>query len=86
VLAENIVVRQRIAEELESVLAAALRFLGVGMHREAFDQDGSLWVEHPIYTQVVYCLHRVPIVVRAKPELAKVEPLKTVLTGDFHNA
>jgi len=25
-----------------------------------FDQDGTLWVEHPIYTQVVYCLERVP--------------------------
>src|SRR5262249_1716981 len=23
-----------------------------------FDQDGTLWVEHPIYTQVVYCLDR----------------------------
>src|SRR5262245_1736915 len=21
-----------------------------------FDQDGTLWVEHPIYTQVLYCL------------------------------
>ena len=25
-----------------------------------FDQDGTLWVEHPIYRQVVYCLDRVP--------------------------
>jgi hypothetical protein len=41
-----------------------------------FDQDGTLLVEHPIYTQVVYCLDRVPIVVKAKPELAKVEPFK----------
>jgi phosphoglycolate phosphatase-like HAD superfamily hydrolase len=48
-----------------------------------FDQDGTLWVEHPIYTQVVYCLDRVPVVVKEKPELAKVEPFKTVLTGDF---
>jgi hypothetical protein len=24
-----------------------------------FDQDGTLWVEHPIYTQVMYCLDRV---------------------------
>ena len=24
----------------------------------AFDQDGTLWVEHPLYTQVVYCLGR----------------------------
>jgi hypothetical protein len=29
-----------------------------------FDQDGTLWVEHPMYTQVVYCLDRVPAVVR----------------------
>ena len=49
----------------------------------AFDQDGTLWVEHPMYTQVLYCLDRVPAVVRAKPELANVEPFKTVLTGNL---
>jgi phosphoglycolate phosphatase-like HAD superfamily hydrolase len=47
-----------------------------------FDQDGTLWVEHPMYTQVVYCLERVPALVKAKPELANVEPFKTVLSGD----
>ena len=47
-----------------------------------FDQDGTLWVEHPIYTQVVYCLDRVPAVVAKKPELKNVEPFKTVLSGD----
>jgi phosphoglycolate phosphatase-like HAD superfamily hydrolase len=47
-----------------------------------FDQDGTLWVEHPIYTQVVYCLDLVPAVVKAKPELAKVEPFKTALSGN----
>jgi phosphoglycolate phosphatase-like HAD superfamily hydrolase len=47
-----------------------------------FDQDGTLWVEHPIYSQVMYCLDRVPDVVAAKPELKKVEPFKTVLSGD----
>jgi phosphoserine phosphatase len=47
-----------------------------------FDQDGTLWVEHPMYTQVVFCLDRVPAVVKAKLELAKVEPFKTVLSGD----
>ncbi len=47
-----------------------------------FDQDGTLWVEHPMYTQVVYCLERVPAVVKAKPELANVGPFKTVLTGN----
>ena len=47
-----------------------------------FDQDGTLWVSHPMYTQVVYCLDRVGALVKAKPELAKVEPFKTVVSGD----
>jgi phosphoglycolate phosphatase-like HAD superfamily hydrolase len=47
-----------------------------------FDQDGTLWVEHPMYSQVIYCLDRVPAVVKAKPELANVEPFKTVLSGN----
>ena len=47
-----------------------------------FDQDGTLWVEHPMYSQVVYCLERVPAVVKAKPELAQVEPFQTVLSGN----
>ena len=47
-----------------------------------FDQDGTLWVEHPMYSQVMYVLDRVPAVVKAKPELAKVEPFKTVMSGD----
>jgi hypothetical protein len=47
-----------------------------------FDQDGTLWVEHPIYTQFIYCLDRVPAVVAQKPELKNVQPFKTVLSGD----
>jgi phosphoglycolate phosphatase-like HAD superfamily hydrolase len=47
-----------------------------------FDQDGTLWVEHPMYTQVVYCLERVPAVVEKRPELRNVQPFKTVLSGD----
>ena len=48
----------------------------------AFDQDGTLWVEHPMYSQVIYCLDRVPALVKAKPELANVEPFKTVMSGN----
>jgi len=47
-----------------------------------FDQDGTLWVEKPMYTQVLYCLDRVPALVKARPELANVEPFTTVLSGD----
>ena len=47
-----------------------------------FDQDGTLWVEKPMYAQLMFCLDRVPAVVAAKPELKNVEPFKTVLSGD----
>src|SRR5215471_11487497 len=47
-----------------------------------FDQDGTLWVEHPLYTQVVYCLDRVPALVAEKPQLKSVEPFKAVLSGN----
>src|SRR5277367_302663 len=48
-----------------------------------FDQDGTLWVEQPIYGQLIYCLDRVPTLVKAKPELANIEPFKTVMTGNL---
>ena len=48
-----------------------------------FDQDGTLWVEQPLYTQLVYCLDRVPALAKEKPALATVEPFKTVLTGNL---
>jgi phosphoglycolate phosphatase-like HAD superfamily hydrolase len=47
-----------------------------------FDQDGTLWVEHPMYSQVIYCLDRVPTLVKARPELAKVPAFKTLLSGN----
>ncbi len=47
-----------------------------------FDQDGTLWVEQPIYSQLIYCLDRVPAAVAMKPELENIEPFKTVLSGD----
>ena len=47
-----------------------------------FDLDGTLWVEHPMYTQVVYCLDRVKAIVRHRPHLKDLAPFKTVLSGN----
>ena len=47
-----------------------------------FDQDGTLWVEHPVYMQIVYRLDHVGALVKEKPELKDQEPFKTVLSGD----
>ncbi len=48
---------------------ASPKFVPPAERIATFDQDGTLWVEHPMYTQVMYCLERVPAVVKAKPEL-----------------
>jgi phosphoglycolate phosphatase-like HAD superfamily hydrolase len=47
-----------------------------------FDQDGTLWVEHPMYTQVIYCLDRLPAFVAKHPALRNVEPFRTALSGN----
>ena len=36
-----------------------------------FDQDGTLWVEHPMYSQMMYCLDRVPVLAAEKPALKR---------------
>ena len=58
------------------------KFVLPEMRVATFDQDGTTWVSHPMYTQVMYCLERVPAVVAKMPELKNVEPFKTVLTGN----
>ena len=63
--------------------AASPDFVPLVERIATFDQDGTLWVEHPIYAQLAYCFDRVPALVKAKPELAEVEPFRTVLTGDL---
>ena len=66
----------------ETTDQSSLKFVAPEQRVATFDQDGTLWVEHPMYTQVVYCLERVPAVVANKPELKNVEPFKTVLSGN----
>jgi phosphoglycolate phosphatase-like HAD superfamily hydrolase len=57
-------------------------FVPVAERIATFDQDGTLWVEQPIYSQGVYMLEQVPGLVKANPSLAGVEPYKTILGGD----
>ncbi len=47
-----------------------------------FDQDGTTWVEQPMYTQVMFALHQVGVLAEKDPKLKEVEPFKTVLSGD----
>ena len=48
----------------------------------AFDQDGTLWVEHPIYTEFQFVMDRVPELVKAHPELADKPAFAAILSKD----
>jgi phosphoglycolate phosphatase-like HAD superfamily hydrolase len=75
--------KKAIVEFVQSTTAqGSPKFVPAEERIATFDQDGTLWVEHPVYSQVIYCLERVPAIVKEKPELANAEPFKTVLTGD----
>jgi len=47
-----------------------------------FDQDGTTWVEHPLYGQGLFALDRLAEMAPQHPEWKDTEPFKAVLTGD----
>jgi len=47
-----------------------------------FDQDGTLWTEHPLYAQGVFALTRVAEMAPKHPEWKQKEPFKSVLARD----
>jgi phosphoserine phosphatase len=47
-----------------------------------FDQDGTLWTEHPLYGQAQFALARLAEMAPKHPEWKTKEPFKSVLAGD----
>jgi phosphoserine phosphatase len=48
-----------------------------------FDNDGTLWVEYPMYTQVLFIFDRVKQLASAHPEWKTKQPFKALLEGDM---
>ncbi len=48
-----------------------------------FDNDGTLWVEQPIYTQVSFAFDRVKELAPQHPEWKTQQPFKALLEGDM---
>jgi phosphoglycolate phosphatase-like HAD superfamily hydrolase len=48
-----------------------------------FDNDGTLWVEQPIYTQFAFAIDRVKATANQRPEWATTDPFKSVIAGDM---
>jgi hypothetical protein len=47
-----------------------------------FDNDGTLWVEKPMYVQLVFALDRVKTLAPQHPEWKEKEPFAALLKGD----
>ena len=48
-----------------------------------FDNDGTLWVEHPMYVQLAFALDRVKAEAPNHPEWKTTQPFQAVLEGDM---
>jgi phosphoglycolate phosphatase-like HAD superfamily hydrolase len=57
-------------------------FIPEGERIATFDQDGTLWVEHPMVTQITFAFERVGALAPANPTWKDTEPFKSILTGD----
>ena len=58
-------------------------FVPVPQRVATFDNDGTLWCEHPMYVQVAFALDQVKARAREHPEWKKKQPFKAVLDGDM---
>jgi phosphoglycolate phosphatase-like HAD superfamily hydrolase len=61
---------------------ASPRFVPVAERIATFDNDGTLWVEQPLYTQVVFALDRVKALAPKHADWETKEPFKSVLAGN----
>src|SRR3954468_11254522 len=52
----------------------------------AFDNDGTLWSEQPIYFQLAFALDRVKALAPQHPEWKDKEPFASLLKGDLRGA
>jgi phosphoglycolate phosphatase-like HAD superfamily hydrolase len=48
-----------------------------------FDHDGTLWVEYPMYTQILFGFERVKKLAPQHPEWKTTQPFKALLEGDM---
>jgi phosphoglycolate phosphatase-like HAD superfamily hydrolase len=51
-----------------------------------FDNDGTLWIEQPIYTQFAFAFDRIKLLSAGHPEWKTQEPFASLLDGDIEKA
>lgn len=72
--------------DIERFVAAVSRpgpdFVPPAQRIAVFDNDGTLWTEQPIYTEVAFSLARAARMARADPRLAADPAFKAAMSGD----
>jgi phosphoserine phosphatase len=62
------------------------KFVNKNKRIATFDNDGTLWVEQPIYTQLLFAIERIYALAPQNPEWHSKEPFATLLKGDVPGA
>lgn len=77
-------VKQRIVEFVQATTdASRSTFVPPAERIATFDNDGTLWTEHPMYTQLAFALDRVRELAPQHPEWKTQQPFKAVLDNDL---
>jgi haloacid dehalogenase-like hydrolase len=63
--------------------AGGSEFVPVDQRIATFDNDGTLWVEQPMYVQLAFILDRVKALAPQNPGWKNQQPFKAVLDGDM---
>jgi hypothetical protein len=58
-------------------------FVPVELRIATFDNDGTLWIEQPMYVQLAFALDRVKAMAPQHPEWKDKQPFKAALEGDM---
>lgn len=58
-------------------------FVAPGARIATFDNDGTLWVEHPIYTQFAFAIDQVKAMAGDHPEWQTTQPFKAAIENDM---
>ena len=60
-------------------------FVPVPQRIATFDNDGTLWVEQPVYAQFAFAIDRVKLQAAAHPEWKNTEPFASLIDGNVEN-
>jgi phosphoglycolate phosphatase-like HAD superfamily hydrolase len=58
-------------------------YIPVDQRIVAFDNDGTLWAEQPMYVQFMFAMDRVKVLAPQHPEWKVTEPFNHLLSGDI---